>query len=69
MVIKIVGTATTNYRTTCTDIDCRNILEFSSEDIVWNTISCMGRDGGRKRGISCPSCAQILTPDAFEEID
>lgn len=69
MAVKVVGKRIIHYRTTCTDDDCNAILEFTSEDIGNKRISCMGRDAGTKRGISCPLCNQIMTPDEFEKID
>tara|TARA_R110000851_G_scaffold16046_3_gene52584 strand:+ start:21561 stop:21791 length:231 start_codon:yes stop_codon:yes gene_type:complete len=68
MVVRVVGKKNKFYTTVCTDDGCRNILEFDSSDIKQHTISCMGRDGGSKMGIGCPSCAQIITPEHFTEI-
>lgn len=68
MTITVVGKKITLYTAVCTDTDCNNILEFDSSDIKHQTISCMGRDAGTKKGITCPDCAQIITPEHFVQI-
>lgn len=67
MAIKIVGKKVVEYRITCTDEECLNIIEFDSSDCEWITRSSMGRDAGRAYGISCPDCRQVLpVKDATE---
>jgi hypothetical protein len=61
MAITIIGKAPAkNYEIICTDEDCRNIIRFTHDDVKTVTRSCMGRDAGSVRGISCPDCHQVL---------
>lgn len=69
MAIEIVGKGPAKkYEITCTDRDCRNIIQFTHDDVTTVTRSCMGRDAGSVRGISCPDCRQVLPLAEAQEI-
>jgi hypothetical protein len=68
MAITIVGRKLQKYRTTCTDENCGNILEFDQDDVGYNKTYSMGREVGRYEGIVCPGCNQVLKKENFEKI-
>lgn len=69
MAIVVVGKdVPLGYKIVCTDKSCRNIIHFTFDDVKIVTRSCMGRDAGSVRGISCPDCLQVLPLDDAEEL-
>lgn len=69
MTIRVTGIANgKEYKTICTDKDCRAILEFTQSDISWNKVYSMGREAGEFEGIVCPCCNQVLKIKDFEEM-
>lgn len=69
MAIKVVGkVAARQYKVTCTDDNCRNIIEFDQDDVKNITRYAAGRECGLAYGIKCPDCNQILELSEAEEI-
>jgi hypothetical protein len=69
MTVEVIGKEvdTTKYQVTCTDENCKSILRYSEKDIRYMTRSVCGRDAGKVKGISCPSCAQMLNVEYLEK--
>ena len=61
MTIKVVGKGKAQkYEVTCTDVTCRNVIQFDHDDVKYVNNSVMGRTTATIEGISCPECRQIL---------